>query len=92
MTQKKEAESMTIDNSQIGPLGQAIYEEKIRDALGPEDHGKLVVIDVVSGDYEVDSDHIAALMRIRERHPDARTLTKRAGFRGAYHMGSGNPT
>ena len=81
----------TQQQTDIAAVGQAMYEEKIRDALGPDDHGKLIVIDVVSGDYEIDEDHIAALLRIRARHPKARTLTKRVGYPAAYHMGSAIP-
>ena len=83
---------MTIDNSQIAPLGRAMYKDKIRDTLGPEDKGKLVVIDVATGDYEIDADHIAALDRIHARNPDARTWTERVGYRAAYHMGSLPPS
>ena len=83
---------MTIDNSQIAPIGRAIYKDKIRDTLGPGDKGKLVVIDVTNGDYEIDEDHIAALERIHQRNPDAYTWTERVGYRAAYHMGSLPPS
>ena len=48
MTTKKD--NADID---VAATGRAIYNEKIRDTLGPEDKGKVVVIDVNSGDYEI---------------------------------------
>ena len=43
---------MTIDNKDAAAIGRAIYNEKIRDTLGPEYLGKMVAIDIHSGDYE----------------------------------------
>ena len=73
-------------------VGHAIYREKIRDTLGPDDQGKLVVIDTASGDYEIDTDHITALLRLRQRHPNARTWMERVGHPAAHHMGSTFPS
>ena len=73
-------------------VGHAIYQEKIRDTLGPDDQGKLVFIDTASGDHEIDADHIAALLRLRQRRSNARTWTERVGRPAAYHMGSTLPS
>ena len=83
---------MPTDKADVATVGRAIYHEKIRETLGPEDRGKLVVIDIASGDYEIDADHIAALLRIRQRYPKARTWTERAGHPAAYHIGSTLPS
>ena len=56
---------MPTDKAQAEAVGHAIYQEKIRDTLEPDDQGKLVVIDIASGDHEIDADHIAALLRLR---------------------------
>ena len=83
---------MPTNKADVAAAGQAIYSEKIRDALRPDDEGKVVVVDISSGDYEIDADHIAALLRIRQRHPEARTWTVRVGHPAAYHMGSTLPS
>lgn len=69
--------------------GRAMYEEKILPLLKSDDRGKVVVIDVNSGDYEIDSDDAAALFRLLERRPDAFTWTERVGYPVAHRMGFG---
>lgn len=51
--------------------GEAIYDAQIRHRLAPADSGKSVLIDVISGDYEVDARAARAIIRLRERRPDA---------------------
>ena len=58
-------------------LGRAIYHEKIRPMLGPEHKGKVVVIDVKTGDYEVADRHLDADIELRKRRPDAFTWEER---------------
>ena len=48
---------MAVKKEDAATVGRAIYNEKIRDTLGPEDKGKVVVIDIYSGDYEIDDQH-----------------------------------
>lgn len=69
-------------------IGQAIYEEKIRDTLGPEYHGKVVVIDVKSGDYEIADNSLNATLQLMKRRPNAFTWAERVGYPAVYHMGS----
>lgn len=64
---------MEFDNSNASAVGRAIYREKIHPTLGPEHRGKVVVIDVKSGDYEIADRHITAARRLRKRRPDAYT-------------------
>ena len=42
-----------IASEDAAAIGRAIYNEKIRDTLGPEYLGKMVAIDIHSGDYEI---------------------------------------
>ena len=67
--------------------GKSIYEEKIRPKVGDAERGKFAVIDIYSGDYEIDSDLIAAIDRIDARHPGAFTYTMRVGHRAAFKTG-----
>ena len=78
---------LAVSKDDTAAIGRAIYDEKIRDKMTPEDKGKLVVIDIHSGDYEIDSDDAAALFRLIERRPDAFTWAKRVGYRTPYVMG-----
>ena len=64
---------MAFNEEDAPAIGRAIYREKIHPTLGPEHKGKIVVIDVKSGDYEIADRHITAARRLRKRRPDAFT-------------------
>ena len=57
-----------LATAEIIQRGKAWYEQSIRSQLGHDQKGKILVIDVASGDYEVDADQLAAddLLRPRE--------------------------
>ena len=62
----------------IVPEGKAIYEG-LRAQLEQTDCGKFAVIDVYSGDYEVDTRDAEATARLLSRRPDAMTHGIRIG-------------
>ena len=70
---------MTVTSEDAAAIGRAIYNDKIRNTLGPEYRGKIVVIDVYSGDYEIGDRDIEATSRLLKRRPDAYTLAERVG-------------
>ena len=72
---------------EISRRGKEIYQKKIKHLVEPQKAGKFVVIDVESGDYEVDDQHIAASTRLRERRPNAVTYAGRVGYQAAYSLG-----
>ena len=80
---------MTDHKENAEEIGRAIYKSKILPTLQPEDKGKVVVIDIHSGDYEIDRDESAAMTRLFARRPDAYTWAKRVGHKTVYYMGSG---
>ena len=49
--------------------------------------GKIVTIDVDSGDYEVDADLLTAGERLRVRHPDAVIWSERIGYDVVFAIG-----
>ena len=69
---------------EVTALGEAVYEERIRTGIGPVEKGTFVVIDVESGDYEIDARDAAATRRLLERRPDAVTCGVRVGHRAAW--------
>jgi hypothetical protein len=74
---------------EIGFLGEDIYRTKIKGQVEPAENGKFVIIDVESGDYEIDEDALTASLWLRERHPDAVNYGIRIGYRAAYTLGGG---
>ena len=84
---------MTADND--GRSGtareraQAIYDAEFRH-LEAEHKGKFLVLDVNTGDYEIDAKHVQAALRMLERHPveaERAFCSFRIGYRATYQMG-----
>ena len=71
----------------ISELGEKIYRERIKSRLAPSEKGKIVAIDVLSGDYEVDADFITASDRLQARRPDAVGYAVRVGYKAVFHIG-----
>jgi hypothetical protein len=67
--------------------GDEIYERVVRPHLGADDLGKFVVIDIETGDFEMDVDELAASDRLLARNPEAQVWLTRAGSRYAYRFG-----
>ena len=75
-------------NLEIGERGQEIYESRLRTLLETEENiGRIVSIDVESGDYEIADDLVAAGRRLQQRRPDARMYGKRIGYNAVYAVG-----
>jgi hypothetical protein len=69
---------------EIAQRGQAVYEQQIRHKVETEHHGKFLVVDIETSDYEIDTEVIPASRRIRARHPDAVLYIMRIGYHAAY--------
>lgn len=67
--------------------GDDIYERDIRPKLRPDDKGKFVLIDIETGEYEIDADEMAASDRLLARHPKAQVWMVRAGSRYVRRFG-----
>ena len=73
---------------EIVQRGQALYEQKIRAAVdNPQNRGKMLVINVETGEYEMDADDVAAAKRAKTRFGDAALFTMRIGYPAAYRLG-----
>ena len=66
--------------------GDALYESKIRPLVEAGNKGKFVVIDIETGEYEVDEDELKASDRLLKRVPTAQIWLRRIGFRYARHF------
>ncbi len=79
---------LTYGPGEVRALGEAIYRDQVRSKIGPVENGTFVVIDVETGDYEVDAWDADATRRLLERRPAAVTHAVRVGHRAAYsHIG-----
>lgn len=71
----------------LAERGEAIFKKDVKPHLKGRDPMDFVVIDIESGDYEINTDHLAAVERLRERVPDAQVYGRRVGSRILYHFG-----
>lgn len=72
--------------------GNEIFERDIKARLKAEDEAKFIVIDIETGDYEVDVDEMAAFDRLRARNPEAQIWLRRVGSPYARRFGPRNRT
>ena len=65
------------------------YEAGIREKVEKEENiGKLLSIDVETGDHEVDNDPgFTAVKQLRIRNPEAQIFTLRIGYDAVYALG-----
>ena len=68
-------------------LGNEIYEKDIRPRVEAAHHGKVIAIDVDSGDYSIADTASVAARRLRERRPDAGVWLMRVGYKTLRHFG-----
>ena len=76
-----------IYSDEVITIGKSIYEKDVLPHMTDADKGKLVVIDVYSGDYEIDHDPIDAKLRLKRRQPGAFFYMGRVGYPAAYRIG-----
>ena len=74
---------------EVAQRGEAMYEREIRARVEPEHMGQFVVIDIETGDYELDADDLAATKRALAKRPGAVLYGLRVGFPTAYRLGGG---
>ena len=80
--------SKRLTDEEIDQRGTDLYDRRIRPLVEKPEHiGKQVVIDVRSGDYEVDEDGLAASRRMLARHPEAVLYGLRIGYNAVYTLG-----
>ena len=78
----------TTARAQIAPRGQEIYDQKLRAVVETEENiGRIIVIDVDTGDYEIAEEGLVAGHRLLQRHPDASMLCLRIGYDAVYSLG-----
>ena len=83
-------ERMTTNDhmdDEIVRRGRRLYEDHLRAHVGTGNEGKLLVINVDTGEYELDKDDAVACERAKARFPDAPLYTMRIGHPAAYRLG-----
>lgn len=68
--------------------GDKIYESQVRSQIEAGNSGKIVAIDIETGEFEVADDLVAASKRLLARLPDAQTWFVRIGHPAVDHFGA----
>ena len=79
-TQSSKPTAPTRLKEEIARLGDEIYERDIRSNVEETQHGKIVAIDVDSGDYAIADTALAAADALRERRPALNVWAVRVGY------------
>ena len=72
---------------EVARSGREIYERRIRREVEPEHAGRFLVVDIITGDYEVADDDLAAFDRALAKNPNAVLYGIRIGEPAAYRLG-----
>jgi hypothetical protein len=76
-----------LARSEIVRRGEEIYERDLRSQLEPASNGQFLVLDIDTGEYELDPDETLALQRAISKHPTGTRFIKRVGFSTAHRLG-----
>ena len=80
-------QSVSAPPSALGQRAVELYKQLRLAIETPENIGKLVVMDVDSGDYEIDDMGIETSRRLQARHPHATLYALRIGYKAVEALG-----
>ena len=67
--------------------GQVLYEQQVRPQVEEGNRGRIVAIDIETGEFEVADDPLAASDQLFARCPDAQPWLVRIGHRALHRFG-----
>lgn len=67
--------------------GNEIYESEVKSQVEAGNHGRIVAINIETGDFELADTTVAAVDRLYEREPDAQPWVIRIGHRAVFRFG-----
>lgn len=80
--------SPNLSDHKIAQRGEEFYDKQLRSKIEiPGNIGKIISIDLESGDYEIDDDLLTTCRRLQERHEHPLLWTERIGFNAVYAVG-----
>jgi hypothetical protein len=77
-----------FSREEIARRGEELYEQRIRQRVETaENIGKILSIDIETGDYEIGDDPLHTARRLQARHVGAAIWTRRIGYNAVYALG-----
>lgn len=81
-------EAILWSHEQVAQRAEHLYNTKIRQQVESENNiGKMVIINVETGDYEVNENGLIAARVLQEKNPYARLFGIRIGYNVAVSLG-----
>ncbi len=78
-------------SGEIAERGQALYDQQVRGIVESSHKGEYLVLDIETGEYEMDVSELAALKRAKAKNPGAAFYMLRVGYSSAYRIGRTGP-
>lgn len=77
-----------LSDEEITQRGKELYDSNIRPQVEtPENIGKIISINIETGEYEIGDDLIVTSLKLRSKQPDAALWSERVGFNAVYAVG-----
>jgi hypothetical protein len=74
-------ETIFWTTDEVVTIGLKIYEQRIRSLVEiPENIGKMLTLDVETGEYKIGSNSIKGAIELKQNRPMARLFTVRIGY------------
>lgn len=81
-------QAILLSSEEVAKRANQLYDNQIRQVVETEENiGKMVIIDIETGDYEIDETGLQAAHNLNEKHPFARLLGIRIGYNVAASLG-----
>ena len=79
---------LLLSREEVAKRAQALYEERIRALIEePSNTGKMVIIDVETGDFAIDELGFDSANTLRQKNPNARVFGIRIGYNVGASLG-----
>jgi len=81
-------QTILLSREEVARRAKALYETTIRQQVEREENiGKMIIIDVATGNYKIDKTGLEAARNLREKNPNARLFGVRIGYPVAVSFG-----
>ena len=88
MTEVADMTNSALSREEIARRGKELYEKSIRaNVETAENIGKIISINVKTGDYEIGEDLVVTSLRLQAKQADAAIWAERIGFNAVYAVG-----
>ncbi|TRU35768.1 MAG: hypothetical protein EWV50_13895 [Microcystis aeruginosa Ma_MB_F_20061100_S20] len=83
-------QAILLSREEVAQRAEKLYESRIRQEVEVEENiGKMVIIDIETGDYKADKNGLHAADLLSEKHPHARLCGIKIGYNVAAAFGGG---